>query len=283
MKDYLVILAGSPRGGESTWSSLDKYVVKHLDADLALCTGDKLVENNSLFANANYKWIFPEYEDYFDYYKENLKGTWKEYFESGMESGLYTSGSIHFAFKDRILKNYLEILVSYKYIIYSRFDQKYTDYHQEGEADKILIPKGEDYFGLCDRHAIVPSKYIEKFLSICNYIDLKENLGNTSGLNNCETTFKNHLISDNLIDNVKRYKRSQFTTSLKGEKTNWRVPKYHLFLYKKLMLKYPDEFLDSISNLIKKNGLLKAFFSESRLVLNYYYLVFRKILGRLKK
>ena len=31
---YLVILAGSPRGGERTWSSLDKYVLKHLNADL---------------------------------------------------------------------------------------------------------------------------------------------------------------------------------------------------------------------------------------------------------
>ncbi len=283
MKEYLVILAGSPRGGVSTWTSLDKYVVKYLNADLAVCTGDKLVVDNSLFKNADFKWIFPEYDDYFDYYRENFNGTWKEYFNSGKESGLYNSGSIHFAFKDRVLKNYLDILTSYKYIIYSRFDQKYTDYHPKGEVDKILIPEGEDYFGICDRHALVPSKYIKNFLSICSFIDSEENLNKVSGLNNCETTFKNHLISNNLIKSVKRYKRSQFTTSLKGEHTNWRVPKYSLHLYKKLMLKYPDEFLDSISNLIKKRGLFKALISESRLVINYYYLTLRKILGDYKK
>ena len=36
--NYLVILAGSPRGGEDTWNSLFKYVIKHLEADLAICT-----------------------------------------------------------------------------------------------------------------------------------------------------------------------------------------------------------------------------------------------------
>ena len=40
-KNYLVILAGSPRGGEKTWHSLYKYVVDPLNADLALCTSDK--------------------------------------------------------------------------------------------------------------------------------------------------------------------------------------------------------------------------------------------------
>lgn len=283
MKEYLVILAGSPRGGVSTWSSLDKYVVKYLNADLAVCTGDKLVEDNFLFRNADFNWIFPEYDNYFDYYRENFNGTWEEYFNSGKDSGLYNSGSIHFAFKDRILRNYLDILTSYEYIIYSRFDQKYTDYHPKGAADKILIPEGEDYFGLCDRHALIPSKYIKEFLSICEFIDLKENLNKVSGFNNCETTFKNHLISNNLIRIIKRYKRSQFTTSMKGEHTNWRVPIYPLYFYKNLMLKYPDEFLDSISNLIKKKGMVKAIISESRLLVNYYYLKFRKILGDIKK
>jgi hypothetical protein len=36
-KNYLVVLAGSPRGGEKTWESLYKYVLNPLNADLAIC------------------------------------------------------------------------------------------------------------------------------------------------------------------------------------------------------------------------------------------------------
>ena len=35
MSKYLVVLAGSPRGGELTYNSLYRNVVDHLSADLA--------------------------------------------------------------------------------------------------------------------------------------------------------------------------------------------------------------------------------------------------------
>jgi len=283
LKDYLVILAGSPRGGESTWSSLYKYVVDYLNADLAICCSDKWNQNISLFEKAKYKWIFPEYEDYFQYYEEHFTGSWKKYFKTGEDTGLYTSGSVHFVFKDIILRQYLKILKSYKYIIYTRFDKKYTDIHPKGVKGKILIPSGEDYFGICDRHALFPSNLSEKFLNICSYIDLEESLSEIASFNNCETTFKNHLISENLISNVIRYDRSQFTTSLKGEHTNWRVAKYRLYFFKKLMIKYPDEFIISVNNLINVKGNLYLLINESRLFINYYYLELRKKLGKLRK
>ena len=74
--------------------------------------------------------------------------------------------------------------------MYTRFDQKYTDFHPFGLEDKILIPEGEDYFGICDRHAMFPSKFSKQFLSICEFIDNGEIL-NDIKFNNCETTFKN--------------------------------------------------------------------------------------------
>ena len=88
----------------NNWSSLYKYVTDYLDADLAICCSDKWNQNISLFEKAKYKWIFPEYEDYFQYYEENFSGTWKKYFDTGIDTGLYTSGSVHFVFKDIILK-----------------------------------------------------------------------------------------------------------------------------------------------------------------------------------
>jgi hypothetical protein len=283
LKNYLVILAGSPRGGEATWNSLHKYVLDHLDADLAICCSDKWNQDSSLFNRATYKWVFPELNNYFDYYDSNYNGNWKNYFETGKETGLYSSGSVHFVFKDMILRNYIDELKKYKYIIYTRFDQRYTDYHPEGIQDKILIPKGEDYFGICDRHALIPSDYSESFLSICEYINKPESLNNVESFNNCETTYMNHLKEMGLFEKVIRVNRSQFTASLKGEHTHWRVATYPLYFYKNLMLKYPDEFYDAINNLIKKRGLLFLIFNEFRLILNYKYLEYRKKLGKLKK
>ena len=55
--NYLVVLAGSPRGGEDTWNSLFKYVIEHLEADLAICTTDNFLLDNRLFNEAKFKWI----------------------------------------------------------------------------------------------------------------------------------------------------------------------------------------------------------------------------------
>ena len=49
MKDYLIILAGSPRGGEETWNSMYKYVKEPLNADLAICCSDRWNQDTSLF------------------------------------------------------------------------------------------------------------------------------------------------------------------------------------------------------------------------------------------
>ena len=69
------------------------------------------------------------------------------------------SGAIVSGLKDIVLRNHLEILKKYEYIIHTRFDQMYTDIHPSFEGDNIWIPEGEDYFGVCDRHAIFPSVY----------------------------------------------------------------------------------------------------------------------------
>tara|TARA_B100000886_G_C20426230_1_gene494168 strand:- start:473 stop:1348 length:876 start_codon:yes stop_codon:yes gene_type:complete len=281
-KEYLVILAGSPRGGEKTWESLFNNVINPLNADLAICCSNKWDQNNSLFKNAKYKWIFNEYDDYKDYYKERFKGTWEEYFKTGIDTGLYTSGLVHFVFKDIIKNQYLEILEKYKYIIYTRFDQFYLNTHPEVKDNEILIPEGEDYFGICDRHAAFPSKYSEDFLSICEYVDNKIALENVPDFNNCETTFLSHMKANGLLNKVKRFKRMQFTASLKGEHTNWRVAKYRVYFYKDLMTKYPNEFMDGVKNTIDAMSLTKFLFQKPIISLNYYYLKLRRIVGRIK-
>ena len=48
------------------------------------------------------------------------------------------------------------------------------------------------------------------------------------------------------------------------------------------MIKYPDEFLESISNLIKSKGMLYVVFNEFRMLINFQYLKTREILGKVK-
>lgn len=282
MKEYLVILAGSPRGGEATWNSLYKNVIKTLNADLAICTTSNFVNESSLFKNSNYQWIIKNYQDFFDYYRTNFKGNWKEFFELGMNTGLYSSGSIHFIFKDFILKNYLNILKGYKYIIYSRFDQYYMYPHIKGNPNKILIPSGEDYKGLCDRHVIFPSEYSELILDICKFIDSSDIDKLKGEFLNCEVTYQKQLDKNNCLNLVERYARTQFTTSLPGEPTNWRIAKYKIYFFNKLLLKYPDEFLDSVFNVTKELGVIKTFSRNPVLVLNYKFLKIKDILGKFK-
>ena len=239
-------------------------------------------ESISLFQSSDYLWLLKDYDNFFDYFNENFDGSWKEYFELGKGTGLYESGSIHFIFKDFILKNYLNILENYDFIIYSRFDQYYLDFHIYGDKNKILIPAGEDYYGICDRHAIIPKKYISKFLKICEYINLEKSLEVNTEYLNCETSFLNHLKHEGLLSFVERYPRTQFTSALSKDKTNWRIPIYKIYFFDKLMIKYPDEYIDSFKNLIRKTNIIKLIYLQNILFLNYLYLETRRFLGRLK-
>ena len=281
MEKILIILAGSPRGGTTTWQSMIDNLKTPLKADLAICTTDEYKKDNILFSSAEYIWLSKEYENWFDYYKLNFEINWKNYFEKGKDTGLYNSGVIHFAFKDIILKKYLDIIKQYKFIIYSRFDQFYLSHPLKFHKDKIMIPEGEDYFGICDRHAIFPSKFAEKFLSICEFVDSEDTKLYDDEFINCEVTFANHLKNIGLYENILRYKRSQFTTAIDSDKTNWRIPIYKIYFFNNLMLKYPDEFLDSVRNLIKFESEL--IFKNFILILNYFFMKMKINLGDLKK
>ena len=132
---------------------------------------------------------------------------------------------------------------------------------------------------MCDRHAVIPCKFITQYLGICDYIDSTSTSKYPSDYLNCETTYLNQLKENGLISYVERVDRFQFTASLKNDKTNWRISKYRLYGYKDLYIKYPDEFVISIENLLNKNN---ALFKQFRLICNYYYICLRRYFGKLK-
>tara|TARA_B100001109_G_scaffold254365_1_gene253889 strand:+ start:974 stop:1831 length:858 start_codon:yes stop_codon:yes gene_type:complete len=278
--NYLTILSGNPRGGERTWHSLYENVLNPLSSDLAICTGDKWLKNQSFLQVSNYQWIIDEPDDWENYYKEHFDGTWKEYFLKGENTGLYSSGLIHFALKDIILKNHINEILKYDYIIFTRFDQFYINQQNYADTLDIWIPEGEDYFGLCDRHAVVPNKYIRNYLNICEYVNSENALKTNDSHLNCEVSYLNYLKNIDVFKFVKRYKRTQFTASLKDDFTNWRVPKYKIHFYNNLWIKYPDEYISSFESLSSR---LSVIFSKNLfLYLNYLYLKLRRLAGKLK-
>ena len=277
---YLTILSGNPRGGEKTWHSLYENVLNTIGSDLAICTGDKWLDNQSFLEVSNYQWIIDEPKDWKHYYEENFDGTWNDDFLKGKDTGLYSSGIIHFALKDIILKNYINEILEYDFIIFTRFDQYYIAEQNYESTQDIWIPDGEDYFGLCDRHAVVPSKHIRNYLNICEYVNSENALQTNNPHLNCEVSYMNYLKSVDILKFVKRYKRSQFTAALKNDFTNWRVPEYKIYFFNNLWIKYPDEYMASFESLSKKRDII--FSKNIFLYLNYLYLKFRRLAGKLK-
>lgn len=279
---YLVVLGGSPRGGEKAWNSMYKYVKEHLKADLAICTGRKWLNNQSFIDKAEFDWTFDEVDDWSEYYTKNHNKQWVEAFELGRNTGLLESGFIHFAIKDIILERHIEEIEQYDYIIYSRFDQMYIDYHLHGYDQNILIPEGEDYFGIGDRHILLPSMFARKYFGILKfYLNNYNEFKNINYLN-CETVNDLHLKSFINEENILRTKRIQFTVAEKKDQTNWRKAIYKIYLLRNVKLKYPDEFLKAVENFVINLNVSKIDFTNLVLLINYFYLLLRKNLGMIK-
>ena len=279
---YLVVLGGSPRGGEKAWNSMYKYVKEHLKADLAICTGRKWLNNQSFIDKAEFDWTFDEVDDWSEYYTKYYNKQWVEAFELGRNTGLLESGFIHFAIKDIILERHIEEIEQYDYIIYSRFDQMYIDYHLHGYDQNILIPEGEDYFGIGDRHILIPSMFARKYFGILKfYLNNYNEFRNINYLN-CETVNDLHLKSFISEENILRTKRIQFTVAEKKDQTNWRKAIFKIYLLRNVKLKYPDEFLKAVENFFINLNVSKIDFTNLVLLINYFYLLLRKNLGMIK-
>lgn len=289
MKDYLILLTGTPRGGIQSWKSLIKYVKEPLNCDLALLCGDKFELPDYLYSKAKFIWKFKEPENWRDFYYENFANTDAIDFliqgeKYGMAGGIdnYSgSGAIVCGFKIIVFNNYMNEIMNYRNIIHTRFDQFYIDYHPKFQGSKIWIPEGEDYYGICDRHAIFPSKYAEKYFGIGKFLNSEEAKIN---FHNKEITPESVLLENlryqHIIDSIERIDRFQFTAATTSDQTRWRKAIYKLHFSNDIMIKYPDEFLDSVRNFVDRNNFF-SYFKKPILIFNYYYLNLRKYLGAL--
>ena len=158
----------------------------------------------------------------------------------------------------------------------------YIDYHLHGYDQNILIPEGEDYFGIGDRHILLPSMFARKYFGILKfYLNNYNEFKNINYLN-CETVNDLHLTSFISEENILRTKRIQFTVAEKKDQTNWRKAIFKIYLLRNIKLKYPDEFLQAVENFIINLNVAKIDYTNLVLLINYFYLLLRRNLGVVK-
>jgi hypothetical protein len=175
----LIILIGECRGGEETWRTMYENLMIPYNADLALCIGrknDEYIKENFLTEKSKYVWTINEYEDWYNYFRENFgnSGFWESNLAYGLDGGGGTRGVIPIIFKHFIYQNYNDILKEYDRIILTRTDMYYIHEYPILSNDHFWIMNGEDHGGYCDRFFCFPSKYLTECLNICEYVNSEE-------------------------------------------------------------------------------------------------------------
>ena len=272
----LVVLIGSARGGEETWSSLYKYLLNPLSADLALLFGKSNNKTSSLYKKAKYVWEIDEYKDWWDYFKKYFSYTlfniYKKNEIEGLGGGIKNfkgSGAIIFALRHFLKTNFKHELLKYDRIILSRSDFYYIDFHPNLKNDFFYIVEGEKYGGVSDRHHIFPTSIIDKVLSINEFLDNKKNYDYLiSKKLNPERALYEYYKNNGLLEKIKFCKRVQFIVSKENESKRWSYTKGFKFNSKTLLIKYQREYYQA---LINKYGLLVG------LILRIIFHFFKKV------
>jgi hypothetical protein len=278
----LVILLGSARGGEETWSSLYKYLLNPLSADLALLFGKTTHKTSSLYRRAKYVWEIDEYDDWWDYFKKYFSSTLFNIFKKNEIEGLgggikdfKGSGAIIFALRHFLKVNFKNELLKYDRIILTRSDFYYIDFHPSLKNDFFYIVEGEEYGGVTDRHHIFPSSMIDSVLGINEFLNNKKNYPYLIKKQlNPERALYEYYKDNGLLKNIKFCKRVQFIVSKENESKRWSYTKGFKFNSKTLLIKYQKEYYKALSN---KYGLLVGLIL--RLIFHFFKKENKKPLG----
>ena len=267
----LIILIGECRGGEETWRTMYKNLMIPYNADLALCIGKKNnepIKENFLTEKSKYVWTINEYEDWYDYFRENFgnSGFWESNLVYGLGGGGGTRGVIPIIFKHFIYQNYSKILEEYDRIILTRTDMYYIHEYPILSNDHLWIMNGEDHGGYCDRFFCFPSKYLKECLNICEYVNSEElsvllnkmyeqnsNLSfiqNLSpiekGMFNSESYHRLYFEYTGIVYKIRRCPVLQFIVSSSEDTTrtpNWK--KKSTNFKNGLIIRYKSEFIDA--------------------------------------
>ena len=261
----LVVLLGSARGGEETWTSMYNYLLNPLSADLALLFGRTKDHSSSLYEKAKYIWELDEYSNWGDYFKkycsDQLYAVFKHNAIEGLGGGVDNfkgSGAIIFAFRHFLKNNFKNELLKYDRIIITRSDYFYIDFHPILKNDYFYIVEGESYGGVCDRHHIFSKKMIDDVLGIVEYLDDSENYKYLIEKSlNPERALYEFYKNNGIEKKIKFCKRVKFIVAHNSDKSSWSLVKGYMFGSNSLKIKYQREYYKALKN---KYGLIIGLF-----------------------
>jgi hypothetical protein len=224
----LVILIGPMRGGHHAWNSLAQHVVRHLSADLAVVTHDTIPEQ--LLPMVRYIWHIPEYTDWSQPLEAAGCGSqWRQLcaLASNVMGGIpycgqnegKGSGAMMQASMLEVYKRLTSdgVASQYTHFVLTRADHVYGCPHPF-PSNSVMIPEGEDYGGITDRHLVAPREY---FLKAVNMSAILCNADSYASRNpeNVETLLA--LFFSDLGLPIERFPRNMFLIRTKTDSTRW--------------------------------------------------------------
>lgn len=275
----LVCIIGQTRAHEITWNSFNKYVLKSLDADLALCVAEQKSKKNKMYENAKYIWRFKDSKDYskkFDnaqkkliqLYKIKTQHNWKSllkiknfwlsrikgYYLIKNDKGIYSHGTGALLIYNRwvLLRKILELKLYKKYdrFIITRSDFIWNLHHPKLSnlnPNYIWIPNGERYGGYTDRHAVLSKYNFYDYLNLIEPIlidskNLYDKMKSKSNWN-LERYIKFHLNEKGYSNKIKFFPYIMYSIRNEKIRTTWRPGDYSI--KHKYFIKYFKEYLSS--------------------------------------
>lgn len=181
----LTIVLCETRAWQATWTSFHANIIQTLDSDLALCASKETSKADPFHENAKYKWLIDEPNNWAEKFS-SVAGNddWKTLLEVG--KGLIGerdeescprlgSGAIQFFFR-HLLRDHLitnGLLEQYEWFLVVRSDFVWLTPHPPLElfsGEGIAVLEGEDYGGVCDRYALIPSSLMSAYLEVAEPI-----------------------------------------------------------------------------------------------------------------
>ena len=306
----LVCILGQTRAQDITWTIFNKYVLKSLNADLALCVAEKKNLNNLMYEKAKYIWKYKDLDDYSKHFSDaqnyllkkkkiKKKPNWRKLIKikhfwlariKGTKkirnnSGIYSSGTGALLIYNRwfllqkITKH--KIFSKYNRVIITRSDFVWNIHHprmQNLDPRYIWIPNGERYGGYTDRHAILSKNNFYDYLNLLEPILLEPQIlyemMKSKNNWNLERYIKFHLDRKGYKKKVKFFPYIMFSVRNEKIKTTFRPGAYsdkH-----KYFIKYFKEYLSSMIMFFLIGEKNKYFNNFKQL--NYIYKILKNLL-----
>jgi hypothetical protein len=264
----LTIILCEARAWEATWENFNVNILQALDSDLALCVSKQESNQNPFHKHAKFEWLIDEPRNWSEQYSTVAGNeTWQTLLQVGdrligeLDDELRPklgSGAIQFYFRHSLRHQILSdgLLAKYDWFLVVRSDFLWLAPHPPLEIlsrTGVTVLDGEDYGGICDRYALIPSTIMSEYLDIAepiffNPAQLKVDIDAaiSSGqidIANPEAFLKIRYIELGLWENLVRIPYFGFAVRLPGGATRGSEGKFSREL--NCYVKYPDEYTAS--------------------------------------